>query len=98
MEEAPGRLVEPVGAAVADPAEDIVEVGTLNGSEPQLGAPRMKPTNVPDVEQNEMPPGFAPVAPLPLEAEEGDGLDEADRAAETAASGPGVAGAGLTWA
>src|SRR5262249_21188571 len=48
--EPPGRLVDVVAAPAVDPSCGIVEVGTANGSEPQLGAPKMKPTSALDAE------------------------------------------------
>jgi hypothetical protein len=54
-EEVPALLVDAVAAPVAIPAEEITDVGTLSGSEPQLGAPKMK-MNALDVEQNLTPP------------------------------------------
>jgi hypothetical protein len=95
-DEAPGP-VDAAAAPIADPAEEITDVGTLNGSAPQLGAPRMKPVDVPDVEQNVIPLGFPLVAPdgFPFKSED-DGLDEAAGAAATAVPGPEPACGGLT--
>jgi len=83
VEDEPPALVE-AGAPLADP-EEITDVGTLNGSKPQLGAPK---TNDPvDVEQNLIPPGLPPVAPgrLPPGLEDENGLDAMGGAAVTAA-------------
>jgi hypothetical protein len=74
----PPALVDAATGPVADP-DEITDVGTLNGSLPQLGAPKMKPANDPNVEQNVIPRGVALVAPdrFPLRPkEEKDGLDE----------------------
>ena len=65
--------------------EEITDVGTLNGSLPQLSAPRMKPL---DGVQKVIPLGFPVVAP--------DGLDEVAGAAVTALPCPGLTCGGLT--
>ena len=86
----------PAAAAVpvADP-EEITEVGTLNKSKPQLGAPKMNPSD--DVEQNLIPPGLPPVAPdgFPLGLEDENGLDAAGEPALTAAPVPALTCAGF---
>jgi hypothetical protein len=78
---APADAAEPV----ADP-EEITDVGTLNGSKPQLGAPKMKP-DPPDVEQNLIPPKLPPdpLDGFALGPEEETGLDAVDGAAVRAA-------------
>ena len=81
-EEVPGLPVDEVAAPVAIPAEEITDVGTLNGSEPQLGAPKMK-RNALDVEQNLTPPRLVE-------------LDEVAGAAVTAVPGPRLTCGGLT--
>ena len=85
MEEEPPLLLDAVAVPVADPPEEITVVGTLNGSLPQLGAPRMKPLD--DV-QNVIPLEFPLLAP--------DGLDEVAGVAMTALPGPGLTCGGLT--
>jgi hypothetical protein len=81
-EEVPALLVDAVAAPVAIPAEGIVDVGTLKGSEPQLGAPKMKMNAL---EQNLIPPTLAAL-----------GLDEVAGAAVTAVPGPRLTCGGLT--
>jgi hypothetical protein len=85
LEEEPPGPLDAAAAPVADPPEEITDVGTLNGSLPQLGAPRMKPV---DGVQNVIPPGFPVVAP--------DGLDWVAGAAVTALPAPGLTCGGLT--
>jgi hypothetical protein len=101
--EAPERLVDAddvVAAPVVDPAEGIVVVGTANGSEPQLGAPNMKPTSALDAEQNVMPPElpFVPPDRFPLEPEEEDGLDGVVGTEVTILPRAGPVCAELVWA
>jgi hypothetical protein len=93
LEDAPDRLVDAVAAPVVDPAGGMTDVGTLNGSEPQLGAPNMKPTDALDVEQNMMPP-----VRFPLEPEEKDGLDGVAGTGAAAVPGAGLTCAVLVWA
>jgi hypothetical protein len=100
VEEAPGRFVDVVAAPVVDPACGIVDVGTANGSEPQLGAPNMKPISALDVEQNVMPPElpFVPPDRFPLAPEEEDGLDAVAGTEFIVLPGAGLVCAELVWA
>lgn len=84
MEEEPPGPADAAAAPLAGP-EEITDVGTLNGSLPQLSAPRMKPL---DGVQKVIPLGFPVVAP--------DGLDEVAGAAVTALPCPGLTCGGLT--
>jgi hypothetical protein len=98
VEEPPGWLVDVdvVAAPVVDPACGIVDVGTLNRSEPQLGAPKMKPISALDVEQNVIPPEppFVPPDRFPLAPEEEDGLDRMPGTEVTVLPGAGLSCAG----
>ena len=95
--EEPPALVDAAAVPVADP-DEITDVGTLNGSLPQLGAPKMKPADAANVEQNVIPRGVALVAPdgFPPRPEEKDGLDEMPGAAVTVAAGAELDCAELT--
>jgi len=100
LEEPPGWLVDVVAAPAVDPSCGIVEVGTANGSEPQLGAPNMKPTSALDAEQNVMPLElpFVPPDRFPLKPEEGDGLDGVVGTEVTVLPRAGPVCAELVWA
>ena len=95
LEDEPPPLVE-AAVPAADP-EEITDVGTLNGSKPQLGAPRMN-SDAPDVEQNLIPPELPPLAPdwFALRSGDENGLDKVGGAAATAAPGPASSCGGLT--
>lgn len=96
VEDEPPALVD-AAVPVADP-EEITDVGTLNESKPQLGAPKINPDDAPDVEQNLIPLGLPPVGPdrFPLRLEDENGLDAVGGAAVTAAPVPALSCAGLT--
>jgi hypothetical protein len=95
VEDEPPALVD-AAVPVADP-EEIADVGTLSGSKPQLGAPKMNPDDAPDVEQNLIPLGLPPFVPdrFPLRLEDENGLDAVGGAAAPA---PALTCAELTWA
>jgi hypothetical protein len=90
LKDEPPALVD-AAVPAADP-EEITDVGTLNESKPQLGAPGMNSDDAPDVEQNLIPLGLPPVAPdrFPLRLEDENGLDAVDGAAVRAAPVPAL--------
>jgi hypothetical protein len=77
--------------------DEITDVGTLNGSTPQLGAPSTKLASVLEIEQKMIALELPLVAPGGLPGDE-DGLDEVPGAAVTSVPARGLLGDGPAWA